>query len=385
MKLLLLLLASWCAAGQTENTYRIVREGNYWVRVDGGFLTARGPLTVVAPGKVHTQGESREDISYTVKRRVRARSYAAAKAMLAAPAVRSFTASGRHVLMVPKQGPRIVTEVDLRVPRSLPEMAFQVVDGTVSAFDLLGAVRVRAQAGSVRMDRIAGSLTAWTGGGEVRLGRIAGAVRVQSAGGGISIDGAGAGAVLETAGGEVHVGEAIGPVSAVTGGGNIHVGRAFAGVDARTRGGLVEIGEAVAQVRANTVGGAIHVGSARGADCDSGGGPIRVDWVSGQLRAATALGNIVAGIAPERVRDSFLNTAAGDITVFLPSSIAVTVQAENEAAGAMARIFSEFPEIRVLRLPAIGKPLAAQGAINGGGPVLRLSASGGIIHLKRHE
>ncbi len=89
MKLLLLLLASWCAAGQTEKTYRIVREGNYWVRMDGGFLTAGGPLTVVAPGKVHTQGESREDISYVVKRRVKARSYAAAKAMLAAPAVKA--------------------------------------------------------------------------------------------------------------------------------------------------------------------------------------------------------------------------------------------------------------------------------------------------------
>jgi len=385
MKLLLFLMASWGAAGETENTYRIVREGNYWVRVDGGFLPAHGALTVVAPGKVHTQGESRVDIGFVVKRRVKAGSFAAAKAMLAAPAVRISTASGRTVLVVPRQGPHIVSEVELRVPRSLPEMAFQVVDGSVSAFDLAGAVRVNARAGSVRMDRIEGTLTAWTGGGEVRLGRIAGAIRVQSGGGGISIDGAGAGAVLETAGGEVHVGEAMGPVSAVTGGGNINVDRAFASVDARTRGGLVEIGRADARVRANTIGGAIYVGSARGADCDSGGGPIRLDWVSGHLRAATTMGNIVAGIAPERIRDSFLNTSAGDITVVLPSSIAVTVQAENEAAGAMARIFSEFPEIRVLRLPSIGKPLAAQGAINGGGPVLRLSASGGIIHLKRQE
>ncbi|MFN7937923.1 MAG: hypothetical protein U0R19_31630 [Bryobacteraceae bacterium] len=385
MKLALFLLAALSAAGQHDSSYRIVREGNDWVRIDGGFLPSGAGLTVIAPGRVNTQGEWRDDVSYIVKRRVRARSFAAAKAMLSSPAVRHSVVSGRSVLAVASQGPRVSTEVELRVPRSLPETAFQVVDGAISAFDLGGAVRVNARAGSVRMDRISGSLTAQTGGGEIRLGRVAGAIRIQSGGGGISIDGAGSSTVIETAGGEVFVGEAMGPVSAVTGGGNIQIERAFAQVDARTRGGLVEIGRAEGQVRANTTGGAIHIRAARGADCDSGSGPIRLDSVSGRLRAATQLGSIVAGISPERIRDSYLNTSAGDITVLLPSNIAVTVQAENEAAGAMARIFSDFPEIRVLRLPSMGTPLAARGAINGGGPVLRLSATGGIIHLKRHE
>ncbi|MBL8176358.1 MAG: hypothetical protein JNK48_16905 [Bryobacterales bacterium] len=384
MRLILLMLASF-AAGQAEPTYRIVREGAYWVRIDGGFLPARGALTVIAPGKVQTQGELREDISYVIKRRVKAPSFSAAKTLLAVAAVRHTVSNGRTFLVIPPQSARVTAEVSLRVPRTLPETAFQVLDGSVTAADLAGAVRVNARAGSVRMDRILGALTAMTGGGEVRLGRIAGAIRVHSGGGGVSVLGAGAGAVLETAGGEVFVGEALGPVTAVTGGGNIEVQRAFAPVDARTRGGLVEIGRVDAMVSANTFGGAIHIAAARGADCDSGGGPIRLDWISGRLRAETAVGNIVAGLAPERVRDSYLNTNSGDITVVLPSSISVTVQAENEAAGAMARIFSEFPEIRVLRLPALGKPLAAHGAINGGGPVLRLSAAGGIIHLKRHE
>ncbi len=385
MHAVLLLLVSMFAAGPPEPSYRIVREGGDWVRIDEGSAPAKAGLTVVAPGRVSALGAARNDIHYVVKRRVRARDFETAKAMLSAPAIRYSLVTGRTVLVVPQQSTPVVSEVELRVPRSLEETAIQVMDGTVSAFDLSGAVRVHARAGSLRMDRIAGGLTAWTGGGEVRLGRVAGAIRVQSGGGGISVEGAGSGAVLETAGGEVFVGEAMGPVSAVTGGGNIQVERAYAPVEARTRGGLVEIGHADANVRANTFGGAIHIGSARGAECDSAGGPIRLDWVSGRLRAATTMGNIVAGIAPEHIRDSYLNTSAGDITVVLPSNISVTVQAENEAAGAMARIYSEFPEIRVLRLPSIGRPLAAQGAINGGGPVLRLSASGGIIHLKRHE
>jgi hypothetical protein len=385
MKLVFLLLAAWSAAAQQESSYRIVREGSDWVRIDGGFLPARSGLTVVAPGRVSTHGESRDDVSYIIKRRVKARSFAAAKALLTGRAVRHSVVAGKTVLVVTSQGPRVTAEVELRVPKALPETAFQVVDGMVSAFDLSGRVRVNSRAGAVRMDRILGSLVAQTGGGEIRLGRIAGSIRIQSGGGGISIDGAGSSTVIETAGGEVYVGEAIGPVSAVTGGGNIQIERAFAPVDARTRGGLVEIGRVDGLVRANTTGGAIHIESARGAQCDAGSGPIHLDMVSGQLRAVTQRGSIVAGISPERIRDSYLNTTAGDITVLLPSNIAVTVQAENEAAGALARIFSDFPEIRVLRLPSIGTPLAARGAINGGGPVLRLSASGGIIHLKRNE
>jgi hypothetical protein len=384
MHAILLLLVSMFAASP-EPSFRVLREGGDWVRIDEGLVPAEAGLTVVAPGRVSALGAARNDIHYVVKRRVRARNYETAKAMLSTPAIRYSLITGRTVLVVPRQSAPAVSEVELRIPRSLEETAIEVLDGTVSAFDLGGAIRVHARAGSLRMDRISGGLTAWTGGGEVRLGRVAGAIRVQSGGGGISVEGAGSGAVLETAGGEVYVGEAMGPVSAVTGGGNIHVERAYAPVDARTRGGLVEIGHADANVRAKTFGGAIHIGSARGAECDSSGGPIRLDWVSGRLRAATTMGNIVAGIAPDRIRDSYLNTGAGDITVVLPSNIAVTVQAENEAAGAMARIYSEFPEIRVLRLPSLGRPLAAQGAINGGGPLLRLSASGGIIHLKRHE
>jgi hypothetical protein len=94
-------------------------------------------------------------------------------------------------------------------------------------------------------------------------------------------------------------------------------------------------------------------------------------------------GNILAELlAGTRIQDSSLVAGAGDITVLIPSKLAVTVVATNEFGGAMRIVAPEFPEIRVNPAALIRPPAPAQGAINGGGPVLRLN-SGGVIYLRR--
>lgn len=281
---------------------------------------------------------------------------------------------------------RMAPELDLRLPRNLRQSAFQVSEGTVSAYDLDGPVSVDAKAGSLLLDRIQARVDCRTGGGEIRLGRIGGAIKCLSGGGGISVQGAGGEATLETAGGEVFVREALGPVSAMTGGGNIQIQRALSLVTAHTSGGLVEVNQAMGMVRANTSGGAIQIGVANGVKCESSAGTIELQSVRGALRASTAMGSILVNIHGARLEDSFLNTSAGDILVFLPSNLAVTVQAENDAAGALGKILSDFPEIRTLSgIWSTGKPMQAGGALNGGGPMLKLSATGGIIYLKRQK
>lgn len=362
--------------------YSVIREGAYWVRIDRGILPPSSHLKVMAPGAVQAQGEWRSDIGFVVKRRVRAKDFATAKRLLAGVPLFHSIQDGAAVLAVSAGlAAAGLTELELHLPRTMTQTSFYVQDGTVSATDLEGAVFARAQSGSLQIDRIMGDVIADTGGGEIRLGRVSGAIRCHSGGGGISVDSAGARALLETAGGEVFVREAQGPVIAVSGGGNIQVVRAHSSVDARTNGGLVEVNQSSGQVRANTTGGAIHVGAAKGAQCESAAGTIFLNAVSGGLRAATRMGSIIAGIQGRVSEDSFLQTAAGDITVFLPSTLAVTVQADNLAAGSMGRIFSDFPEIRFLANSLSGSK--ALGSINGGGPVLRISAAGGTIHLKR--
>ncbi len=63
-----------------------------------------------------------------------------------------------------------------------------------------------------------------------------------------------------------------------------------------------------------------------------------------------------------------LSTNAGDITVFIPSNLALTVQATNETGGA-GRIISDFAQVRAQTgaQPGVG-PVVAEGALNGGGP-----------------
>jgi hypothetical protein len=68
--------------------------------------------------------------------------------------------------------------------------------------------------------------------------------------------------------------------------------------------------------------------------------------------------------------------------VLIPSNLAVTIQAVNQSPG--GRVISDFPQIRVtdeqLRMRTA---LRAEGALNGGGPVLRLTTARGTIFLKR--
>jgi len=127
------------------------------------------------------------------------------------------------------------------------------------------------------------------------------------------------------------------------------------------------------------------VNSAKGVRCESDSGAIRLRNVDGSLRAVTAAGNIIAELLAGRpLEDSMLSTNAGDITVYIPSNLAMRVLARNESGGA-GRIVSDFPEIRVRQDGASIAPLVAEGAINGGGPILRLVARAGTIYVRREK
>ena len=112
-------------------------------------------------------------------------------------------------------------------------------------------------------------------------------------------------------------------------------------------------------------------------------GQVRVKGTSGPLRISTAAGSILAelvnGMTPE---DSSLVAGAGDITVFIPSNLSISVVAASQSNGPR-RIYSDFNEVRVTNTGMFQAPVTAQGSINGGGPMLNLSAASGVIFLKR--
>ncbi len=129
--------------------------------------------------------------------------------------------------------------------------------------------------------------------------------------------------------------------------------------------------------------GPVQVGSAQGVSCESGGGGVQLANISGGVRVSTAVGSIFAGLlAGKSMADSFLSTGSGDITVFIPSNVGVTIRAQNELADNIRRIISDFPAIRVR---VEGGQVIGEGPVNGGGPVLRISGTGGTIFIKRQQ
>ena len=378
-------LAGWgLAGGQTESA--ITRDGGYWVRtIQGTVDKSADKLRVETTGNVALKGASAEQSAYSLTIRVRAGDAREAEAILERVNVKTGTEGGWAYLKVTP--PRLVSsgmELTVTGTRGLRQVWAETRGGNVQASDWDGDFEARSAGGRISADRIRGHSELHTAGGDIEVGNVSGALRCYSGGGGIRVENAGAAALLETAGGDIFVHQVRGPVQATTGGGNIRIERAAGTVSARTAGGLIQVQEADGPVTADSLGGAIQVNSAKGVRCESAGGAIRLRNVSGAVHAFANSGSIMAElVSGQSMVDSMLSTNAGDITVLIPSNLALTVQASNESGGS-GRINSDFPQVRPRTggLPGVG-PLVAEGSLNGGGPLLRVNVTGGTIYLRR--
>ncbi len=385
MKRILCLAPAFAAVLLAQDRSAITREGKYWVDTVTATVQTAEVLRIAATGAVTVEGQDRTGTAtYSLRRRAKASSEQEARRLLAQISVEVSTRAGRTVIEV--RGIEAHLSVDLRVqvPRRLRETAIETEGGSVRGLDLDGALRADTGGGMVEVDRVQGAVVVRTGGGAVRVGKIGGRLECYSGGGAITAESLGSDANINTGGGAISVREAKGLVHARTGGGSIRVERAGAGVKVAAGGGLLEVLEAGGPVVAETGSGSIKVRSASDVRCASGAGMIHMVSVSGKLEANTGSGSIIADLSgASRLRDSTLDTSNGDITVLIPSNLAVTVQASNETAGTN-RIVSDFPEIRP-RHDEDNNGWEARGSLNGGGPVLRLTSSGGTIYVRRQK
>ena len=369
---------------------QITHEGRYWVQTIKGVASA-SPLErfrLDTVGNVVLTGDSASKVAYTVKLRVRARDAHEAEARFREFEIKSHSQNGwlRLNVMPPANIPE-GPELAISVPRSLEQVWIETRGGNVETKDLDGDLEARSAAGRMSVDHIKGRANIRTGGGDIQVGEVGGIVRCYSGAGVIRVQSAGGESWLDTAGGEVFVHQAMGPVHASTAGGNIRIDHASNAVFTRTAAGLIEVQQADGTVTAESSAGAIQVNAANGVRCESAAGAIRLHNVGGALRASTASGSILAELlSGNRIQDSTLSTNAGDITVFIASNIALTVMARNDSSGTTGRIISDFREIRVRPASQPGaSPVVAEGALNGGGPVLRINVNGGTIYLRREK
>jgi len=365
---------------------QMVRDGAYWVRTESGpvGVPPMRVLKVTTRGHVIVRGGQSEQALYKLVERVKARTAEEAHRLFGYSVTRTQNSNGVTTWTAAVLAHQdVITELEVNVPRHLSGIILDVHPGDVEAYDLDGNVRVETSAGMIHCDRIRGSVDCKTGGGEVRMGRIGGPVRCISEAGSIFVDNAGADALCQTAGGEIQIHEATGSLTLSTEGGNIQVDKAAGAVEAHTGEGVIEVFQAGGVVFADTRGGSIQIGSAQGVKCQSAAGAIRVKTGSGPLRVQTAMGSILAELlAGARVEDSSLVAGSGDITVLIPSNLALSVLARNDTGG-NPRIISDFSELHAKTAAMRRPPLVFEGSINGGGPLLTLNTSGGIIYVRK--
>jgi DUF4097 and DUF4098 domain-containing protein YvlB len=274
-----------------------------------------------------------------------------------------ITVPQRFNLDVETQGGDITVEAPLE-----GEARLTTAGGDVRSSDVTGAVRIETAGGSIEVGKIGGDLTARTAGGSIRVGDAKGDV------------------ILETSGGEIVTGAVAGALRAETAGGDVVVGGANGQVLARTAGGQIQIGPTGGSVRAETAGGSIRLQSARGrVVAETAGGSIDLLQVESAVRATTAAGRILAELncTKKSFGASQLETSMGDVYVYLPSNVPLTIDAAIQTAAGR-QIQSDFPlDIQGNKEEWVPSTLRGHGTLNGGGEVLRIRTVAGNIEIRK--
>lgn len=280
---------------------------------------------------------------------------------------------------------RLWATLELDVPKNV-SLDVSTGGGNIDAAEIQGHVRLSTGGGNITAGNIGGPARLETGGGNIVAKSVAGELFANTGGGHIVIGSVAGNATLHTSGGHIRVASIQGTARLETGGGNITLGHSGAELTASTDGGEIQVGEAAGLVRAKTGGGGIRVVRMFGpTDLETGGGSIYLTQVDSPVKASTNSGGITAWfVAPSKSSGTCdLQSSDGDIIVHLPRELPITIDAQVEK-GDDHRVFVDpaFPLKVIYDDSAKGAhTLRAEGALNGGGELLRLRTIAGNIRF----
>jgi TonB family protein len=243
-----------------------------------------------------------------------------------------------------------------------------------------------------------------TDGGHITVGNVSGDLHASTAGGHITTGDVRGEATLHTGGGHIHTGSIAGG-QVGTDGGNIVVERSSAGLAVSTAGGQISVGEITGgPVHARTGGGAIRIARVTGpTEVESTRGNIALTCLEGPLHASTSSGTITAWFLDESAQrvgpndpsdsssarhnhhdaaPSELESGRGDIVVYLPRELPLTIEATVEQSPQHQIVADPSLPMKVDYQTAPAGSVRAQCDLNGGGDVLRLKADAGNIVLR---
>ena len=211
--------------------------------------------------------------------------------------------------------------VTIRVPARF-NASLDTSGGAIAVSDLAGKVGADTSGGGLKFTRLHGPLVGDTSGGGIRVVDCEGEIKIETSGGGIELAGGGGSLHGESSGGGVKVKDFRGPVSV-----------------------------------------------------ESSGGGITLENVSGKLRAETSGGPINAVLPSPIPGDVSLESSGGGVSVQVPGDAAFNLDAEASGGG----VSCDLP----ITIQGKKKHDELKGAVNGGGPILKLESSGGGIHVRK--
>jgi DUF4097 and DUF4098 domain-containing protein YvlB len=182
---------------------------------------------------------------------------------------------------------------------------------------------------------------------------------------------------LNTSGGDIEVASVQGNVRARTSGGDMQFARVDGEIDAHTSGGDIVLKEGTARAKLGTSGGDIDVDRAGGpTQVSTSGGNITIHSVTQLLSATTSGGDVRATLTEPLKQDTVLSTSGGDVRVRVVKDAGFELDASTSGGDVRA----EGVTITIAK-GGIGKSRLT-GAVNGGGPRLKLRSSGGDITVQ---
>ena len=386
--------------------------GGYIERVEKVLQTDRGKTLYAISdlGSIKVDAWDRDEVRVVVEKRADVFTESEAKAVFADLQTLIRPESRGVYVRVASQSGRQPRSLSVRVHLTVPNgyhVDLQTGGGGIEIGDLEGNVKARTSGGGIQVGRVTngsvdietsgGGLTitsvwkgdarARTSGGGINVGQVSGNLDVQTSGGGITIQSAGKNTSARTAGGGIKVGASGGDLHVETAGGGITIGPTSGEVVAKTAGGGISIGPTHSAVTAETAGGGIRVdGSGGPVRVSTSGGSIKITEARGYIEARTAGGGIEAElVVADKAIDTHctLETAGGNITIYLPENLTATVDAQlriEHRVDRSYRIYSDFP--LVIQGDDTNR-ITGSGDINGGGRPIRLSTVNGDIYIKK--
>jgi DUF4097 and DUF4098 domain-containing protein YvlB len=371
---------------------RVSREGNNWAQeITGSLSGARNLHVRLDAGSVNVIGGSQQNITYVIHNRSFSSSEDSARREFDSYKINTYVRGDTAWITGEWEGGRshrFSGQFTINVPRNLESLKLETDGGSVSTKSIAGEVNAQTGGGSITLDDIGGSVNAETGGDFIDVGTIGGDARLQTGGGKITVRAVRGKLDASTGGGDMVILSGLRSAVLEAGGGNIQVKQIDGNLKVSTGGGNIDLGEIGGLAEIQTGGGSIRLTSAKGAvRAETGAGRIELNGVP-SARAETGAGGIVARFVASNAprSDSTLETSAGDVTVYMDPSIKISVRASIDLANGHT-IHTDFSDIHVRTEGGDYGPrtMTADGALNGGGPVLKVSTTTGDIYFRRSK